>query len=110
MLGFGWIGGFVEVMPRQPASTSTATISSRRSGMLALAPGRLGLRERGVRVAQPRLVGGARARVEVLEQRVGAVVLARLADLALQVDEVAELDRLRRARLLAGGAGVAVLQ
>src|SRR6185436_6020206 len=105
MLGFGWIGGFVEVMPLHPASTSTARSSNRRSGMRALASSGLGLRERRVRVAQPRLVGRARARVEVLEQRVGAVVLARLADLALQVDEVAELDRLCRARLLAGRPG-----
>src|SRR4029453_12549220 len=96
--------------PRQPPSTSTPRSNSRRSGMLVLAAGRLGLRERGVRIAQPRLVGRARARVEVLEQGVGAVARARLGDAARQVDEVAELDRLRRARLLAGGLGVAVLE
>ena len=60
------------------------------------------------RIATPREVGRARPRVELAEHRVVARRRLRADDVAVGVVEVAEVDRLRRARRLAGGDDVAV--
>src|SRR5512143_4239768 len=111
MLGLGWTGGLLEVQPRQPAAPrarSAIVKTSRRSGTARLRVLRAG--EVRVRVAQPGLVGRARARVELLEEGVGAVLGPSLRHLALRVEEVAEADGLGRAGLLAGRPRVPVPQ
>src|SRR5262245_30368962 len=113
MLQFGWIGGLLDFMPRQADPKKTEAITTiakaraarllrESNGIAAIPPEPLCMvifrsRDRGegrMRVPDPRLVGRARARIELGEQRVAAVVGARLRDLALEVGEVAEADRL----------------
>src|SRR5436305_10579804 len=65
--------------------------------------GRVRLAQRGARIAQLREIGGARARVDVLEQPVVERIGLQLRHLRLRVVDVAEDDRPRRAALLAGG-------
>src|SRR4051794_12856517 len=58
--------------------------------------------ERGVRVPQLREIGGARARVDVLEQPVIERIGLQLRHLPVRIVLIAEDDRPRRAALLAG--------
>ena len=69
--------------------------------LLTFRAGRAGWLQRGVRVAHDRQVAGARARVELLEQPVVERAGLQLRHAAVRVVDVAEHDRVGRARRLA---------
>src|SRR5689334_18361370 len=82
------------------------------AGRRGLAAARLTrrLRKRGRRIRHAREVRRARPRVELGEQRVVERRALAPVDLALRIREIAEDDRARRARGLAGGDDLAVAQ
>ena len=67
-----------------------------------------GLLEIGIGILQAREIGRARPRAEVAEQRISVRLVAQGVDARFRRRKIAEIDRARRTRRLAGGDDLAL--